>query len=239
MFNMVNGEQELIWQHIGIPPFESTGATSVPVYTYKAHWLALQSLWDIACLETELLELFERSENLLNTSEHWDNDLGHEQTQQRIIQEQIGSLLIHWSIALLELVFLYRLHCDVVNPNRLQHSAHRIHHNEHREAASLSGTATAVLACSVPAFNTIKNCLEKHHMHHTGAAMPYAGTEVPGSPLECADALQGFMRAACKVEHSHGLPAWIHEEAQQVLIFFAAQVRHELYCYFGFAHSLY
>lgn len=229
MFDRID-EQELVRQEVGLPPLGLTGDSTVPVYTYRAHWLALNALWNITCLEEDALELaeqLEHSQNMLHASEQSDNDLEHWQTEHENIQEEIHDTWAEWSLALLELVFLYRLHCDVVNPNRLQHAPHHIRTDDHHAAANLSGVARAALVCGYGMFDKTKNCLEKHHRHHTGAAMPYAGTDVPGSPLECADALRGFMGAACKVEHSDGLPTWVHEEAQQVLIFFAAQVCHE------------
>lgn len=124
-------EQNTVSVIVQVPPLGRFGVEPVTVYTYTAPWLALQALFRMIQAEDEL-------ESLPHMEEPGaDNDAD--------LRELLRT---NWSVAVLELIFLYRMHLEIQGQTLL------------RTFAGLLGIARAARLSDDSVFRRIHTSLE-------------------------------------------------------------------------------
>lgn len=198
-------EIDIVWGIGKVPPLGMSHAEPVRVYTYEARWLALQALWRMAQAEHAI-----RSLPLPDAHMH----LHRQQVRERES--------IHWSIAVLELVLLYRLHLQISSEPSVEYGV--------RLATQLPNIAALARDCDKAVFVKVHDSLKlkANRTGHDESVNDPIIAITDGTIADCAQALMHFLQSKCRIEHtSDNHAAWlgsIWQLVYDVLFLFHEQV---------------
>lgn len=161
---------------VWVPPLAPLpNAVNVEVHTYPAKWLALLALDRLADAELQLGRLPRAAAQSVTPSE----------------ASARGTAYASWVIAMLELVFLYRLHLELVARPAGVRSPWQ---------GKLNQVGATAYTHDGAIVEKIWTRLDEHAHADADAGIPGRDAPVEGTPSECAQFLMGFLNSACKID---------------------------------------